>query len=96
MLAEEEDSRHSDTLAPATQAALAQHGADLCPPGFMLCRGTAVALYLGHRRSVDLDLFTAVPFDAPAPADTLQRALPHYTVDAISSGTIHGRLGCSS
>jgi predicted nucleotidyltransferase component of viral defense system len=31
---------------------------------FALAGGTALALYLGHRISVDLDLFTPYPFDA--------------------------------
>jgi hypothetical protein len=31
---------------------------------FSLAGGTALALYLGHRRSVDLDLFTPKSFDA--------------------------------
>ena len=93
VLMDEEEPMHPETLAPATQSVLAQHGTDLCPPGFLLCGGTAVALYLGHRRSVDLDLFTAAPFDAPALADSLMQTLPNYTVDAISTGTIHGRLG---
>jgi len=32
--------------------------------GYNLAGGTALALYLGHRKSVDLDLFTPEPFDA--------------------------------
>ena len=93
VLADEEEPMHPETLAPATQSALAQHGTEICPPGFLLCGGTAVALYLGHRRSVDLDLFTATAFDAPTLADSLMRTLPGYTVDAVLSGTVHGRLG---
>jgi len=30
---------------------------------FVLVGGTALALYVGHRRSIDLDLFTKNPFD---------------------------------
>lgn len=92
-LTDETEPLHPETLAPATQSALAQHGTNLCPPGFLLCGDTAVALYLGHRRSVDLDLFTAASFEAPALADSLMPTLPHYAVDAVSAGTIHGRLG---
>lgn len=33
------------------------------PPGFVLYGGTAVALHLGHRESVDFDLFTAAEID---------------------------------
>lgn len=84
---------HPETLAPETDRALRSHGTALCPSGFLLCGGTAVALHLGHRRSVDLDFFTADPFDAGALADTLQRTLPGYAVDVVSAGTLHGRLG---
>lgn len=33
------------------------------PSSFVLCGGTAVALYLGHRTSVDLDFFSREEFD---------------------------------
>jgi hypothetical protein len=34
--------------------------------GFVLCGGTAVALRLGHRRSVDFDFFSSGPVDSTA------------------------------
>lgn len=40
--------------------------------GFVLYGGTAVALHLGHRQSVDFDFFSERPFDP----DTLNRSLP--------------------
>jgi len=33
------------------------------PPDFVLYGGTAIALHLGHRNSVDFDFFTRQPFD---------------------------------
>jgi hypothetical protein len=33
------------------------------PRSFILYGGTAVALHLGHRRSVDFDFFSPDPFD---------------------------------
>lgn len=33
------------------------------PPEFVLYGGTALALRLGHRRSVDFDFFCSAPFD---------------------------------
>jgi hypothetical protein len=47
--------------------------------GFYLAGGTAIAAHLGHRRSLDLDLFTASPttsLEAP------QRALLETLTDA--------------
>lgn len=38
---------------------------------FVLVGGTALALQLGHRKSIDLDLFTPQPFHTPALLDTL-------------------------
>lgn len=40
--------------------------------GFVLYGGTAIALRLGHRQSVDFDFFTSRPIDRPA----LRQALP--------------------
>jgi len=42
------------------------------PPGFVLYGGTALALRLGHRQSVDFDFFTSRPFSPVA----LQAAIP--------------------
>jgi len=42
------------------------------PRDFVLYGGTAIALHLGHRQSVDFDLFSAVAFDPEA----LQNSLP--------------------
>jgi predicted nucleotidyltransferase component of viral defense system len=43
--------------------------------GFRLVGGTALAFYLGHRRSVDIDLFTHTAFDPEPIADRLAREL---------------------
>ena len=37
-----------------------------CVLSFFLVGGTALALQLGHRKSIDLDLFSQSPFDAAA------------------------------
>jgi hypothetical protein len=46
---------------------------------FVLYGGTAVALYLGHRTSVDFDFFSAEPLDKPK----LRRVLPSHSDAAI-------------
>lgn len=43
------------------------------PAHFVLYGGTALALYLGHRESVDFDFFSHVPFEA----DDLLRSIPY-------------------
>src|SRR5437660_1652399 len=54
---------HPQILAHRQQRVLAQIGPALSRRGFFLVGGTAVALHLGHRRSVDFDWFTSERFD---------------------------------
>lgn len=49
------------------------------PRAFVLYGGTAIALRLGHRQSIDFDFFTAHDFDPP----TLQRDVP-FLQDAVT------------
>lgn len=58
-----------EVLEAAQAAVLVRMGARMARDGFHLAGGTAVALHLGHRRSVDLDWFTT-----SALADPLQHA----------------------
>jgi hypothetical protein len=53
-----------DVLA-ASQRAL-WHELEATPPGFILYGGTAIALRLGHRPSVDFDFFSFEPFQPRA------------------------------
>jgi hypothetical protein len=78
----------------ATQAkVLRAIGPALHARGFYLAGGTAVALHFGHRRSVDLDWFTAQPLGDP---NTLAASL---RADGIGfetgmplRGTLHGTV----
>jgi hypothetical protein len=54
---------HTETVAGPTLELLKKLEAENEMAGFNLAGGTALALYLGHRISVDLDLFTPEPFD---------------------------------
>ena len=49
-------------VLPAAQRTLWPQLADVSRHSFVLYGGTAVALYLGHRESVDFDFFTNLPF----------------------------------
>src|SRR5690554_7918927 len=58
---------------------------------FFLVGGTALALYYGHRKSIDLDLFTNQSFDASWLLEQLQQDFPiqlHFT----STNTIRGSI----
>ncbi|RMF87899.1 MAG: hypothetical protein D6739_00905 [Nitrospirae bacterium] len=61
--------------------------ATLLPEGAYLGGGTAIALWLGHRLSADLDFFTEAPFDEPAVA----RALAEQGGSLLETrpGTVH-------
>lgn len=89
-----------DAILPdATRRDLAALSAARClPQGYYLAGGTAVALQLGHRQSLDLDFFTPDTF-AP---ERLRDALQHYgalRVEQVAPGTFVGifgetKLGC--
>jgi hypothetical protein len=55
---------HEEILTPETLALLKTLMQDPELSSFNLVGGTGLALYLGHRKSIDLDLFTVRSFDA--------------------------------
>jgi predicted nucleotidyltransferase component of viral defense system len=58
---------------------------------FYLAGGTAVALYLGHRVSVDLDFFGPNPFDSSQLAANLAD-LGQFSLDRLANDTLLGEL----
>lgn len=58
---------------------------------FYLAGGTGLALYLGHRRSVDLDFFLDEDFDEDAMVQKVQR-LEGFSLVAKSPGTIYAHI----
>lgn len=62
-----------DILPPQQRALWAELGS--VPRSFVLYGGTAIAIRLGHRESVDFDFFSSDPFDA----EGLRRVLPWLT-----------------
>ncbi|BCW96010.1 MAG: hypothetical protein KatS3mg018_1492 [Fimbriimonadales bacterium] len=64
----------------------------LSAEGFYLAGGTAVALYYGHRRSVDLDWFRDAPFEPLSlHAQLTQHGIP-LTPTVLSEGTLIGQV----
>lgn len=57
-----------------------------------LAGGTALALHLGHRISVDLDFFTKEEFDEKVLAQALKK-LPEYKEDGTAWKTVWGKIG---
>jgi len=63
---------HEETVVPETLDLIKRLSADKMLQDFALVGGTALALQLGHRRSVDIDLFGSKDFDSDMVAKHLQ------------------------
>lgn len=58
--------------------------------GFYLAGGTALALQLGHRTSIDFDFYTASNWHEILPLETALRQVMSFTTDHIADGTLIG------
>lgn len=89
---------YTQTVAPETLELLKRLESEPFMDSFSLAGGTALALYLGHRVSVDLDLFTPESFDEKQ----LEFSLRHkygfqtkFTAQHTLKGTIGGvKIDC--
>jgi hypothetical protein len=81
-----------EALAGGTRAALDLVAALTRDHGFYLAGGTAIGLYLGHRRSVDLDWFRAEPFDPTALLNELRSLGATVEQVVAAEGTLHVRV----
>lgn len=70
--------KNSAIIAPTTFALIQELQREYFLKEFYLVGGTALALQLGHRNSIDIDLFTQKTFLA----DELREALSEYTFSA--------------
>jgi hypothetical protein len=61
--------------------------------GFYLAGGTALALYYGHRLSIDLDLFSTVDFNSETLILTLEKVFPDFTYSAPGIIGVFGFIG---
>jgi len=59
---------------------------------FYLAGGTALALQLGHRTSIDLDFYRSKKFQAGEITRALITSLPKIKIIGIAEGTIFGKL----
>jgi hypothetical protein len=82
---------HPEVLSRSQTRVLGEIGPYLTGCGFYLAGGTAVALHLGHRRSVDLDWFTAERLPDPLGLAQDLRELPlPFVAGQVAPGTLHG------
>lgn len=82
---------HIETVAPATLELLKKLMEDKRLKNFVLVGGTSLSLQLGHRISVDLDLFTSEAFDE---MDLSAYLTSEYglMLDFISGRTVKGEI----
>ena len=59
--------------------------------GFHLVGGTALALYIGHRKSIDLDLFSNIDFEADQLLENLSADFP-FNLFFSSKNTLKGSI----
>jgi len=71
---------------------LTEMGPFMAQRGFYLAGGTAVALHLGHRRSIDLDWFAPEVSDSASLANELCEEGIRFVTEAIAPGTLLGTV----
>lgn len=78
---------HTETVEPGTLAVLRQLMAMPVLSDFSLVGGTALSLRYGHRLSIDLDLFTDVPFENRTVIHALEQEFgPRFSYRNANSG----------
>jgi len=82
----------TQTLGPATLELLKSLQAKDYLKGFSLAGGTALSLFYGHRKSIDLDFFTTQDFDAVQLLENLHQDYPLQLL-FTSPSTIKGSIG---
>lgn len=83
---------HTETVKGGTLELLKKLEAEDAMSDFNLAGGTSLALYLGHRISIDLVLFTSKPFDAVKLESFLQEKYGFCT-GFMEKNTLKGFIG---
>ena len=82
---------YTRTIKPATLELLKSLQNKDYLKGFNLAGGTALALYMGHRTSIDIDLFSNFNFDAAQLLELIQQDYPlqlYFTAQNTLKGSI--------
>lgn len=84
---------HTEGLAKKQLNVLKQLGSNVQARGYYLGGGTALAIYFGHRISVDFDWFIPIQMgDALLLAQELRNAKLDFITEQIAPGTLHGSI----
>jgi len=81
-----------NTLHPDTARLVNRFTHRLCFPGYLLVGGTAVALYLGHRESNDLDFMTSQPTPSNVTITRIHELDPQFHIISASDYSVHAEL----
>lgn len=84
---------HWEVTVPGTRAAYEAFSPVLAPAGFYLAGGTALALYEGHRISVDLDFFAPSVGDPDLLARRFETSGIAFEAASTAPETLYGRVG---
>ncbi|MDZ4204204.1 MAG: nucleotidyl transferase AbiEii/AbiGii toxin family protein [Bacteroidales bacterium] len=82
---------HKETVEPATLDLIRQLQGDPELGGFFLVGGTALSLLLGHRISIDVDLFSQQDFDAPMLLQHLEKNYA-FSLQYMHRNTLKGLI----
>lgn len=82
---------HYETITPDTRELLKRLMSDDRLRGFVLVGGTSLALQLGHRISVDLDLFTDTDFNEETLRAYLEKQY-NFQADFMERSTVKGEI----
>ncbi len=81
---------HEEVLSPRQKNLARRIGPALSRQGFYLAGGTALALMVGHRHSVDFDYFIDDPMNDPQSViETLRKVGCNPIVEILEKGTVH-------
>lgn len=78
-----------DVVLPETFECLLKLQRDPILEAFFLVGGTALALHIGHRLSIDLDFFSTVSFDTQQLETHLSQKY-HFQTDQVAPNTLKG------
>jgi predicted nucleotidyltransferase component of viral defense system len=81
-----------ETLSKDAKKSLAILGESGLLKNAYLAGGTALALQIGHRISVDLDFFTNKEFNGNVFVRKLKKIIPNFRLEKMGEGTVLGSL----
>lgn len=82
---------YKETVSPATLELLTRLMQDKTLEDFFLVGGTALALQIGHRISIDIDLFSQSPFDENQLSSYLE-SQNQFRLNYLGKNTIKGQI----